>query len=289
MIARIFYRVFLLASFLQVMAVIALAADKVVLKNYDVKEGKIEKITDKTLYLIQDGKKVLIDKERIAKIVYEDGSELNLHKGEKKEKVEKVEEVHHQHSGFFFRYTGGMAYQELFPENENLKSYSRDKAFLSTNLQFGGSLMENFPVYFTFGVDFPYQYKSLYNNEDDKDYTVLPLFVKFGLGFSYYFMPSNYYIDLHVGKSQLNVSVDDSKYSDVLYFVSGLGNYVQVTFGKEFWASENWGIGLGVYFSYYSLPEAGQSDLDEVGKEFVYSTGKVDSFAIGILFSATYN
>ncbi|MFZ2950163.1 MAG: hypothetical protein WA003_11810 [Desulfuromonadaceae bacterium] len=91
------------------------------------------------------------------------------------------------------------------------------------------------------------------------------------LGMTYYF-PSNVYVTGAVGiaKSR-NKSGGIKDTTD-----NGFG--VNVMVGKEWWVSDNWGIGVAGQFLYTNCPD-----------KVVGDTFDVKSTSVGILFSATYN
>ena len=99
----------------------------------------------------------------------------------------------------------------------------------------------------------------------------------FGIGLTYYFMPVNLYLTGAVGFSYAQVEVDgvDRGSSDV-----GFG--LNVDLGKEWWVSDNWGLGIAGRLWFSEVP-------DEAGVPGVAVTDVDLSFrALAILFSATY-
>ncbi len=67
--------------------------------------------------------------------------------------------------------------------------------------------------------------------------------------------------------------------SDVEKFETDLGYGINVAIGKEWWVSDNWGIGVAGQLFYTVLP-----DENPKGEEFDLNTA-----SIGILFTATFN
>lgn len=95
----------------------------------------------------------------------------------------------------------------------------------------------------------------------------------FGPALTYYIMPANLYFTGAVGLSYLSVdSGTDSASSDV-----GLG--LNLDFGKEWWASDNWGLGVAGRFWFTTLTD--ESSSFGVSEDWTY-------LAFAILFSATY-
>ena len=93
-----------------------------------------------------------------------------------------------------------------------------------------------------------------------------------GLGLTYYF-PSNIYVTGAVGtaKTQLKSNGDT--------FSSDRGFGVNLMVGKEWWVSENWGLGVAGQFLYTNCPDTPVNGV----------TPDVKTTAFGVLFSATYN
>lgn len=92
-----------------------------------------------------------------------------------------------------------------------------------------------------------------------------------GIGITNYFMPSNTYLSASVGVGSIEIDPD------------GFGNYssdsglaMEIAFGKEWWASDNWGLGLAGAVGFHSIPD---SDADE----------NWSGASFGLRFSATYN
>jgi hypothetical protein len=96
-----------------------------------------------------------------------------------------------------------------------------------------------------------------------------------GLGACYYFMPVNIYLSASVTVSRDRLEIDEKKGSTN----PGVGAYVSI--GKEWWVSDNWGLGVAL-FAYASRMDARESGTF-VGRYTVYNT------VAGVVFSATYN
>lgn len=96
----------------------------------------------------------------------------------------------------------------------------------------------------------------------------------FGVGITYYFMPINFYVTGVIGPSWLTLSDQTSDTSDS----SDVGFGLNLDLGKEWWVSDNWGLGLAGRFWLTTLEH--QSD----------SAVPVDYMllAFGVAFSATY-
>ncbi|PKL38438.1 MAG: hypothetical protein CVV44_11160 [Spirochaetae bacterium HGW-Spirochaetae-1] len=93
--------------------------------------------------------------------------------------------------------------------------------------------------------------------------------VGFGGGLSYYFA-SNFFLSLSLGATRATLEVSGSSGS------SELGFGTNVAIGKEWWVSENWGLGLALVGNYSRMKDKGVDN-------------KMSNIYIGLAFSATYN
>jgi hypothetical protein len=93
-----------------------------------------------------------------------------------------------------------------------------------------------------------------------------------GIGVTYY-IPSNYYLSGAVGRAETN------KRSGGVILTTDPGYGVNVMLGKEWWVSDEWGIGFAGQFLYTLCPD----------RTFPGVQTDVKSTSYGILFSATYN
>jgi hypothetical protein len=91
-----------------------------------------------------------------------------------------------------------------------------------------------------------------------------------GLNLTYYFMPLNVYVSATPSIGMLSLESDGSSYETKNGFA------LRLAVGKEWWVSDNWGLGLNLQYAY-----AGNDDKDGV------TSWKSNWF--GVAFSATYN
>jgi hypothetical protein len=96
----------------------------------------------------------------------------------------------------------------------------------------------------------------------------------FGVGFTYYIMPSNMYIAGSIGCAQSQLKTTIGNVTNKHETEMGLG--VNLMIGKEWWVSDNWGLGLAGQFIYLSPKD---KNVDSY----------LNTIAFGLLFSATYN
>lgn len=93
-----------------------------------------------------------------------------------------------------------------------------------------------------------------------------------GIGMTYYF-PSNFYLTGAVGIAKSKNESGGNEYS------TDTGYGVNIMAGKEWWVTDNWGLGIAGQFLYTNCPD----------KEIAGVTPDVKSTSFGILLSATYN
>ncbi len=98
-----------------------------------------------------------------------------------------------------------------------------------------------------------------------------------GPGIAYYFQAINLYLSATVGVSK--VQLQDSDTQDVLASTKwGFG--FSTMLGKEFWVSDNWGLGGALQFHWGSIEDSNAS---------ITPRPTVNPNAIALVFSSTYN
>lgn len=93
-----------------------------------------------------------------------------------------------------------------------------------------------------------------------------------GIGMTYY-LPSNYYVTGAVGMAESRNKTNGTTYK------TDRGYGANVMIGKEWWVSDDWGVGIAGQFLYTNCP----------GKSVGGVRPDVQSTSFGVLFSATYN
>jgi hypothetical protein len=91
-----------------------------------------------------------------------------------------------------------------------------------------------------------------------------------GAGVTYYFMPLNFFVTGNLGLADFRLREDRDKVAET---EGGLS--LNVAVGKEWWLSDNWGLGGGVYLDFSSIGD--EDELRWLG------------FSAGLLLTATYN
>ncbi len=92
-----------------------------------------------------------------------------------------------------------------------------------------------------------------------------------GIGLTYYLMPTNLYLSATLGMTQLTIQEDGEEVGE-----TDFGPGLSAMFGKEWWVSANWGLGLAGQAFFGSMKDKGGSP-----------TWTTTAFAV--VFSATYN
>ena len=99
-----------------------------------------------------------------------------------------------------------------------------------------------------------------------------------GVGVTYYFMPINIYVTGVVGAAGGSLSTSEDSPVEVNESVGG-GIGLNLDVGKEWWATDDWALGVAGRFVFLSL-----TDEDAGADEKPVFTG----VAFGVLFSITY-
>lgn len=92
----------------------------------------------------------------------------------------------------------------------------------------------------------------------------------FGIGLTQYYMPANAYLSFTLGSAKTTIEDGGTWESD-----TGFG--VKLMIGKEWWVSDNWGLGLAGQVLYANCGGGNINDSE------------IKTLAYGLLFSATYN
>jgi outer membrane protein W len=173
--------------------------------------------------------------------------------------VSSAEDGPHQHKGFYMRLTTGVGYHKTSGDGD----VSLSGVGGITTLGFGWALFENFILnadiwgskVFSPKVSFP-------GGSADLNGSVLVDGI--GAGVTYYVMPMNLYVAASVGATMLSAEIDGTSLE------SDTGFGLNAVVGKEWWVSDNWGLGIA-------------------GQVFYGKHDPSSTIAGGLLFSATYN
>lgn len=180
-------------------------------------------------------------------------------------------EGEHMHDGFFLRLAPGVGVMSSSEKvGGNKYEYSGTSGHF--NFAIGGAVVENFIVHLDLSAATLSEPKTKVNGQSVSntinDYGTSVL----GLGVTYY-LPSNFYLTGAVGTARTTLKANGKTYETD----RGIG--INVMVGKEWWVSENWGLGVAGQWLYTKCPD----------KPINGVTPDVTASSLGILFSATYN
>ncbi len=187
-----------------------------------------------------------------------------------------------QHDGFFLRLLPGFGYtqvSETLPDNMLPETY-KGKDFLSfsggipiaNTIQIGGTVSPNLIIFGeSGGVIITNPSVKSFDQEIENPGDVTVLIGGVGPGITYYFMPSNIYLSATILAHIANISVQGATQK------SDIGFGFNFMAGKEWWAGEQWGVGVSLYFRYGSQTDKDLTDLT------------ISGYSVGALFTATLN
>jgi hypothetical protein len=193
----------------------------------------------------------------------------------------------HEHDGFYLRLHIGPGYTHM-----SANSTGNDIVISGTSgafgLAMGGAVTGNLILFGTF------TFASISNpnikvNGMSTDANGLPFSTgggtadSFGIGAgaAYYIEPTNLYLSGSLLANQLQIN--DSNGSSVGQTNFGVG--FEGLVGKEWWVSDNWGLGVAAQFLWASMKDK----ADATGLVTTGDTPTWTSAAFSLLFSATYN
>lgn len=184
---------------------------------------------------------------------------------------ENVNAEAYVHDGFFLRIAPGIGWNNTESESggTTLKMSGVSGLF---NFAIGGAVSQDLILHLDLsGVSTSDPTVKLNGTDISSNYSSSSTSL-LGLGMTYYF-PSNFYLTGAVGMAKSS----NKGYGSTNETDTGYGANVMV--GKEWWVSDDWGIGIAGQFLYTNCPDkpspAGKPD--------------VESTSFGVLFSATYN
>ena len=184
----------------------------------------------------------------------------------------------HTHDGFFLNLALGFGYQG-FTYDANKSSYDMEAKGVSTELdiKLGGRIATNTLLHATIlgvtntsEIEFKTKGGSKVGSSSDKSENLSML----GVGLTYY-LPENIFISGSVGFANFNLQ-DNTDEENNIEGATENGIGVQIAAGKEWWVSDNWGLGVSVAFTYGAA-----DDKDDMGEASAYG--------INVMFSATFN
>jgi hypothetical protein len=176
---------------------------------------------------------------------------------------------YHVHDGFYMRLSLGGGGASASGNGEKYSGGSR--AF---GAAFGGALTQRLILYGEFFVHTipnpTFEGSGFSQTLDGKDVEIVGV----GPGVAYYFMPLNLYLSGTLLLQQVQKSNPNGSDRAVAVTKTGVGCSLMV--GKEWWMSENWGIGVAAQLLLGSAKDP-------------YAEANWTSKGGAIVFSATYN
>lgn len=177
----------------------------------------------------------------------------------------------HRHDGFFLRLAPGIGVMST-SEKLGADKYEYSGASGLFNFAVGGAIFENVILHLDITGASMSEPKLKVNGQSKTTTTNDHATSLLGIGLTYYF-PSNFYLTGAAGIAKTELKANGNTYRTD----DGFG--FNLMLGKEWWVSENWGLGVAGQWLYTDCPD----------KPYAGSTPHVKASAIGVLFSATYN
>ena len=187
-----------------------------------------------------------------------------------------AESAPHTHDGFFLNLALGFGYQSF--EYSGNTAYVPDleaKGVASEfDIKLGGRIAPNTLLHATLAgvsngedLEVSSKYGSYSTSEKSESMSFL------GIGLTYY-LPINVFFSGSIGLASFNLQ-DNGNDGDIEGSTEeGLG--FQVAVGKEWWVSDNWGLGVSAAFTYGSAEDK-------------HDAGDASAYGINVMFSATFN
>jgi hypothetical protein len=183
---------------------------------------------------------------------------------------EKAHAESYVHDGFFLRLAPGLGWNSTTSDfgGNSLKVSGTSALF---NFAIGGAVTQDLILHLDLSGVSTSNPKVTLNGNSVSGVTSASTSLA-GIGMTYYF-PSNYYLTGAVGMAESSNKANGTTHKTD----KGYGANVMV--GKEWWVSDNWGLGIAGQFLYTNSPD----------KQVAGSKPDVKSMSYGLLFSATYN
>lgn len=177
------------------------------------------------------------------------------------------------HDGFYLRLHLGGGFTHVSGGDAFGDTLTAQGGSVSFGIALGGALTPNFIVFgniFYSGIVMPEVTIGGLGSGPSNSTVIL---TGIGPGAAYYFEPVNIYLSGTV--AAMEVEIDDANNNPLFQTKVGIG--VQLVVGKEWWISQNWGLGLAGEFIAASMKD--KTDPNVTWTASAYS----------LLFSATYN
>lgn len=173
-----------------------------------------------------------------------------------------------QHDGFYLRMHLGPGYTSVSADDDKKTKLSGSGAGFGVSI--GGMVVENFGIFGVISDTVASNPELEFDGETyDTKKDVSAGIVGLGAGVVYYVMPVNLYVSGALMADEFSIQEDGD---EIAHSDKGLG--LELMVGKEWWASDNWGLGV-----------AGALRFTSVSEDSTNWTGK----GFNVVFSATYN
>jgi hypothetical protein len=176
----------------------------------------------------------------------------------------------HTHDGFFLRLSAGIGAttESALSLSSGVVTSQEAQPATVGDLALGGVIAPNLALHFSvFGSAL--NRRSAIVSSAGLAFSKQKTVTGIGGGTTYYFMPSNVYLSISVGGATMTVDYSDGVREEI---PGGFAGFVGI--GKEWWVSDNWGIGIAGQFAFARVSDA---------------VGVWNTAWLGLAFSATYN
>lgn len=182
-----------------------------------------------------------------------------------------------QHDGFFLRFLYGVGKASITEEDYTYYGQTGDITFSGAssifNFQLGGAPVDNFILFGGISIVAADEPKVKWKEVNETAYATTLYIDDYDFGFCYYIMPENIYFSAAV---TLPVIVQEMSGETG---TSNRGTGLSFAIGKEWWVSDNWGLGVAIIGS-----------ILRTTAEDIYGDKKyLNGWYWGVCFSATYN
>jgi hypothetical protein len=177
----------------------------------------------------------------------------------------------HEHDGFFLRLTGGIGHSSTTEDISGTEVKMSGLATI-TNIGIGYAIVPNLIISGTIFGNTVSSPTVEVDGEELGDANAELQDTAMGVGVTYYFMPYNAFLSASVAAAFMTAK----SYGQEIDTDTGWG--VEAMVGKEWWVSDNWGIGAAAHVFFTSVPDEGDDE-----------TYHLDTLSLGVLFTATYN
>lgn len=183
------------------------------------------------------------------------------------------------HTGFYAHFGFGLGYTSVYRNKGDKVELSGSSKYYTIDL--GWAVIENLIVHARLGFDDTTNPVVTYDDREYVDIRGSYLFAwKTLVAATYYIMPINIYGTIAVGLEKMDIEIEDLRlYYDLLTKGSDVGFSLEVDIGKEWWADEEWGLGLTGRFNYANLSPEDTSSLSD----------RLHVLTGGVMLSISYN